>query len=215
MYPLENGIGVGGLGRKFMAAFRRLSFTATAAAALVLALAVLSSANDANSDKSAKCRIKNFGCLNEKFYRGAQPTKEDYTDLAAMGVKTVINFQKGGAESEQKLVEANGMTFYQIGMSDKSEPALEQVERFLKIVNDPASLPVFVHCAGGRHRTGAMIAIYRMTHDGWTADRAYQEMKQFDFKYGIGHGPLKKYVYDYYSRIDHNPNGVVVTRRDN
>ena len=198
-----------------MIAIRRLPITVAATAALVLALAVLSWANDANSDKSPKCRIKNFGCLNEKLYRGAQPTKEDYADLAAMGVKTVINFQKGGAESEQKLVEANGMKFYQIGMSDKSEPAPEQVERFLKIVNNTANLPVFVHCAGGRHRTGAMIAIYRMTHDGWTADRAYQEMKQFDFRYGIGHGPLKKYVYDYYSRIDHNPNGVVVTRRDN
>jgi tyrosine-protein phosphatase SIW14 len=198
-----------------MIAIRRLPITVVATAALVLALAVLSSANEGNSDKSAKCRIKNFGCLNEKFYRGAQPTKEDYADLAAMGVKTVINFQKGDAESEQKLVVANRMKFYQIGMSDKSEPAPEQVEHFLKIVNDPANLPVFVHCAGGRHRTGAMIAIYRMTHDGWTADRAYQEMKQFDFKYGIGHGPLKKYVYNYYSRIDHNPNGVVVTRRDN
>jgi len=40
-------------------------------------------------------------------------------------------------------------------------------------------------------------------------------MKQYDFEYGMGHKPLKKYVYDYYSHIDHNPKSVVVKTRDN
>jgi protein tyrosine/serine phosphatase len=169
----------------------------------VLIISVFSSTLAAQNDKpSSKVRIKNFGCLNEKFYRGAQPREEDYADLAAMGVKTVIDLQKSGENREQAMVEANGMKFYRIGMSDKSQPSSEQAELFLKIVNDPANQPVFVHCAGGRHRTGAMSAIYRMTHDGWNADQAFQEMKQYDFEYGMGHMPLKHYVYDYYSHID-------------
>jgi hypothetical protein len=36
-----------------------------------------------------------------------------------------------------------------------------------------------------------------MTHDGWTAERAYAEMKQYGFDKGIGHGALKDYVFDY------------------
>ena len=193
-----------------MGAFRRLSLFSATAAAVVIALAVLSSAQGEQREKSTKCQIKNFGCLSEKFYRGAQPKEQDYADLAAMGVKTIIDLQKGGEEREQALVEAHGMKFYRIGMSDKNQPSPEQVEVFLKLVNNPENQPVFLHCAGGRHRTGAMIAIYRMTHDGWTADQAYQEMKQYDFEYGIGHTPLKKYVYDYYSRIDHKD--VVVSK---
>jgi protein tyrosine/serine phosphatase len=181
----------------------RLSPVVATTLSVVLTVAIFSSTYAAQNNKqSGKVRIKNFGCLNEKFYRGAQPGEEDYADLAAMGVKTIIDLQQGGVAREQNLVESQGMKFYRIGMSDKNQPTAEQAELFLKIVNDPANQPVFVHCAGGRHRTGAMSAIYRMTHDGWNADQAFQEMKQYDFEYGMGHKPLKLYVYDYYSHID-------------
>jgi protein tyrosine/serine phosphatase len=184
----------------------------------ILTLALFSSTQaaqePAQSDKpESKVRIKNFGCINDKFYRGAQPKQEDYADLAAMGVKTVIDLQKDGDNREQQMVEASGMRFFRIGMSDKSRPANEQAELFLKIVNDPANQPVFVHCAGGRHRTGAMSAVYRMTHDGWSADQAFQEMKRYDFEYGFGHKPLKHYVYDYYTHLDRT--GVVVNTGSN
>jgi tyrosine-protein phosphatase SIW14 len=195
-----------------MRVFRRLSPVSAIATVTFISLTLLSIAQGAQRAKAAKCDIKNFGCVNETLYRGAQPKERDFADLAAMGVKTVIDLQKGGMEREQALVEAQGMKFYRIGMSDKGQPAPEQVELFLKVVNDPANQPVFVHCAGGRHRTGAMNAIYRMTHDGWTADQAFQEMKQYDFDYGMGHGPLKHYVYDYYSHIEQK--GVVVKSKD-
>jgi tyrosine-protein phosphatase SIW14 len=195
-----------------MRAFRQLSPVSAIATVTFISLTLLSIAQGAQRAKADKCDIKNFGCVNETLYRGAQPKDRDFADLAAMGVKTVIDLQKGGMEREQALVEAQGMKFYRIGMSDKGQPAPEQVELFLKIVNDPAHQPVFVHCAGGRHRTGAMNAVYRMTHDGWTADQAFQEMKQYDFDYGMGHGPLKHYVYDYYSHIEQK--GVVVKSKD-
>ncbi len=191
-----------------MRAFRRLSIVSASTTAVVIALAILSAAQTAERDKASKIQIKNFGCINESLYRGAQPKERDYADLAAMGVKTIIDLQRDGQASEQGLVEAQGMKFYRIGMSDKSQPSAEQAELFLKIVNDPANQPVFVHCAGGRHRTGAMSAIYRITHDGWSADQAYLEMKRYDFEYGMGHGSLKNYVYGYYSQIE--VKGVVV-----
>ncbi|HXU38450.1 MAG TPA: hypothetical protein VN937_18990 [Blastocatellia bacterium] len=149
---------------------------------------------------AARIRIKNFGCINENFYRGAQPRESDYADLSAAGVKTVIDLQEDGEAREQQLVEAAGMKFYRIGLSDSSWPSNEKAAQFLKLVNDPANQPVFIHCHGGKHRAGAMTAIYRMTHDGWSADRAYTEMKQYDFESGFGHGALRAYVYDYYSR---------------
>ena len=196
-----------------MRAFRRLSSGSHFASTFIIALAVLSAAQAAQRDQSAKHRIKNFGSINDNFYRGAQPKPDDYAGLAAMGVKTVIDLQRDGKAEEQAMVEAQGMKFYRIGMSDSSQPSAEQVETFLKLVNDPANQPVFIHCKGGRHRTGAMSAIYRMTRDGWTADQAFQEMKQYDFEYGMGHGALKRYVYSYYSNIDQN--SVVVSTGSN
>ena len=185
-----------------MRAFSRLSIVSTSTTAVIIALAIISTAQTAQREKSSNIQIKNFGCINENFYRGAQPNAQDYEDLAAMGVKTIIDLQRDETTPEQGLVEAQGMKFYRIPMSDKSHPAAEQADLFLKIVNDPANQPVFVHCAGGRHRTGAMSAIYRITHDGWSADQAFLEMKHYDFEYGMGHGSLKNYVYAFYSKIE-------------
>ena len=78
----------------------------------------------------------------------------------------------------------------------------EQTAYFLNVVNDPVNWPVYVHCKGGRHRTGHMTAIYRITHDGWTADQAYEEMKKYDFNDSIFGGPSgqKKFVFEFYER---------------
>ena len=188
-----------------------LNFSRTLSAAVIaaLALAQLTVAQAAHRNGSQNTRIANFGCINESFYRGAQPKGRDYDDLAAMGVKTIIDLQEDGEGYEQQMVEGTGMRFYRIGLSDSSWPSRDKPEQFLKIVNDPANQPVFVHCHGGRHRAGIMTAIYRMTHDGWTAERAYAEMKQYGFDSGFGHGALKDYVYDYYAGM--NRKGVVVT----
>ena len=188
---------------------RNFSRTFSAAAIAALALASLTVAQAAHRNGSKKTRISNFGCINDTFYRGAQPNGRDYDDLAAMGVKTIVDLQEDGERNEQQMVEGAGMKFYRIGLSDSSWPSRDKPEQFLKIVNDPSNQPVFIHCHGGRHRAGIMTAVYRMTHDGWTAERAYAEMKEYGFESGFGHGGLKDYVYDYYAGM--NRKGVVVT----
>jgi protein tyrosine/serine phosphatase len=92
------------------------------------------------------------------------------------------------------------MQYFNIPLSSTRPATAGQTEDFLKLVNDPQNWPVFVHCAGGRHRTGEMTAIYRITRDSWTADKAYQEMKQYDYYSIGGHGPLKDYVFEYYGK---------------
>jgi len=192
----------------------RFKLAVLGAPIIVLVFAIYSfapnnSAVPTRPDKNfANVTIKNFGQMDDHFYRGAQPNGQDYADLAAMGVKTIIDLQRDETTPEQALVEAQGMKFYRIPMRDKSQPSAEQADLFLKIVNDPANQPVFVHCAGGRHRTGAMSAIYRMTHDGWSADQAFLEMKRYDFEYGMGHGSLKTYVYAFFTKIEEK--GLVV-----
>src|ERR1700719_2873554 len=68
----------------------------------------------------------------------------------------------------------------------------------IRIVNDPGSQPVYVHCVGGRHRTGVMTAIHRMNDDRWTADRALAEMKQYRFGADFLHQEFKEFVYRYH-----------------
>src|SRR5436853_6583679 len=175
---------------------RKLCVLLTAAALLFVSSA---SAETDGSFNHANVHIKNFGRTNVNYYRGAQPDSRDYPALAALGIKTVIDLTRDGRADEPVLVKRAGMKFYRIPLTTSDRPPDASVAQFLKLVNDPANWPVFVHCQGGRHRTGVMTAVYRMTLDGWSADRAYQEMKQYHFEGFPGHPVLKRFVYDYYA----------------
>jgi tyrosine-protein phosphatase SIW14 len=147
------------------------------------------------SAAEAAVRIDNFGRINERYYRGALPDAQDLADLARLGVKTTIDLTNGDGDSaEQQLAEAAGMKFVKIAMSTRVVPTAEQIATFLSIVNDPANQPVYVHCVGGKHRTGVMTAIYRMVQDSWTPDRAFTEMKTYKFGADFLHPEFKTFV---------------------
>jgi uncharacterized protein (TIGR01244 family) len=142
--------------------------------------------------------IDNFGQVNAHYYRGAQPEGHDYANLAALGVKTVVNLNSDDAEANEPAMAAQaGMKYVQIPMTTHQPPTSAQVAQFLQIVNDPASQPVYVHCVGGRHRTGVMTAVYRMTNEGWTGDQAFKEMKQYKYGADFLHSEFKAFVHDY------------------
>ena len=141
--------------------------------------------------------IKNFGQMDERFFRGAQPKEGDYQQLANLGIKTVIDLQNEPTSYEKQSVEALGMKYINIPMSDKEYPETAKIDQFLKLVDDPATGKFYVHCAGGRHRTGVMGAVYRFNHYNWNYDQVYAEMKKYDFYTRWGHGEMKKFVKDY------------------
>lgn len=146
--------------------------------------------------------IYNFATVNDRYYRGGQPMGEHYADLAAIGVKTIINLtnDSDGRSEEQALAEEHGMRYVSIPMTTRKAPTEEQIARFLSVVDDPNGGTVYVHCVGGRHRTGVMTAIYRMTKDGLTGDQAFREMKQYKYGPDFLHPEFKKFVYQYQPR---------------
>jgi protein tyrosine phosphatase (PTP) superfamily phosphohydrolase (DUF442 family) len=146
----------------------------------------------------AKIRIDNFGRINDAYYRGAQPTGRDFSDLAAFGIKTLIDLTgDDGEANEAARAEAAGLSYVHLPMTTHVAPSPETLAQFLAIVNDPARQPVYVHCVGGRHRTGVMTAAFRMTHDGWSGDQAFKEMKRYKFGADYLHPEFKAFVYRY------------------
>jgi uncharacterized protein (TIGR01244 family) len=124
----------------------------------------------------------------------------DYADLATLGVRTVINLTSDDAQrDERELVEQNGMKYVHIPMTTRRSPTDSQLAQFLDVVKDQASGPVYVHCVGGKHRTGVMTAAYRMTSDGWTSEQAFREMKRYKFGADFLHPEFKKFVYAFRS----------------
>jgi protein tyrosine phosphatase (PTP) superfamily phosphohydrolase (DUF442 family) len=147
--------------------------------------------------------IKNFGQMDERFFRGGQPKQKEYKELAAIGITTIIDLRDDPEPYEKREAEANGMRYVHLPMVAKQYPKAETVEEFLKLVDDPSTGKFFVHCAGGRHRTGVMGAVYRFNHYKWNFDQVYSEMKKYDFYTRWGHGDFKKFVEDYAEHL-HN-----------
>lgn len=161
--------------------------------------------------------IDNFGQVTEFYYRGEQPKGDDYNRLAGIGVRTIIDLRDDPKDYAKSLTEHAGMKYINLPMSDKGYPAPDAASRFLALVNDKENWPVYVHCAGGRHRTGAMTAIFRMTAQGWDANRAYEEMKDYDFYTRWGHKAMKQFVFDYFRDMSNRKieNQITVTESIN
>ena len=166
----------------------------------VLAFALVAMPAPAHHSSVSGVTIDNFGKINDNYYRGSQPNPGEFAQLKRLGIKTVIDLREDYKKTEETWVRDLGMTYVRIPLKTRVAATQEQWKSFLGLVNDPANQPVYVHCKGGRHRTGAMTAIYRITHDSWTADQAYQEMKDYDFENGFFGGPAaqKNFVYSFY-----------------
>jgi protein tyrosine/serine phosphatase len=176
---------------------RKSSLSVIAMLAVVLSFSTSSFAKS-NKSNFPNIKISNFGQMDERFYRGARPNANDLRSLAALGIHMVIDLTDNSREKEQPAVEAAGMRYVNIPIVDKKDPSAAQVDEFLKIVDDPATGKFFVHCAGGRHRTGVMAALYRFNHDHWNYDQVYAEMKQYDFYTSNGHGKQLDFVQNYW-----------------
>src|ERR1700752_2421341 len=170
-----------------MSSIKRFSPGVIAILTLIFAVSGLSYGKN-KSVKFPNVKIKNFGQMDERFFRGARPDEQDYSALAALGITTIIDLTDNSREYEQPAVERAGLRYINIPMEDKSYPSADQVNQFLKIANDPATGKFFVHCAGGRHRTGVVGAVYRFNVYKWNLDQALSEMEQFDFNSGFGNG---------------------------
>jgi protein tyrosine/serine phosphatase len=166
--------------------------------AFIVVISALVVAAQSSPDKRSKypnVKISNFGQLDDRFFRGARPGSRDFAQLKAIGIDTIIDLTENSAE-ERGYAEAAGLKYINIAIKDKSYPTPEAVETFLKVANDPATGKFFVHCAGGRHRTGDMGALWRLANYGWGYDQVMQEMNNFDY-YESGHKDSKQFVVDY------------------
>lgn len=180
----------------------RKVFLLAIVAVAVFSATVVSLANSKDKDEkksgTTDVGVSNFGKVEEFYYRGAQPKDDDYNRLAALGIKTIIDLRNDPKDYAKSKAETAGLKYVNLPMSDKDYPATDAADKFLSLVNDKANWPVYVHCAGGRHRTGAMTAVFRMKIQGWDIDQAYDEMKDYDFYTRFGHKAMKTFVFDFY-----------------
>ena len=86
--------------------------------AVISLLFALSATAVAQETQNSNVSIKNFGQMDDRFFRGGQPKQEEYKELAALGIKTIIDLRDDPTDYEKSSAEALGMRYVNIAMSD-------------------------------------------------------------------------------------------------
>ncbi|MEW6127817.1 MAG: sulfur transferase domain-containing protein [Acidobacteriota bacterium] len=141
--------------------------------------------------------IRRFLRVDKDICTGGQPRLVQLAKLKAEGIKTIINLrppdEHAGAKEEAKAKEL-GLRYFNIPVSF-ANPQDEQVEAFLKLTDDAANRPMFIHCAAAI-RVGAFWMIRRVMRDGWTVEKAQEEAK----KIGLTNQDWIDFAMDYLER---------------
>jgi uncharacterized protein (TIGR01244 family) len=163
----------------------------TMSAAIILIAAVFVAGQELSD-------IRNFLRINKEFCSGGQPKLEHLAKLKEEGITTIINLRAPSehrAAEEEAMARKLGLRYFNIPVVF-GNPKDEQVAEFLKITDDLANRPAFIHCAGAI-RVGAFWMIRRVLRDGWTIEAAEEEAK----KIGLKESPhLNEFARDYIQR---------------
>ncbi len=126
--------------------------------------------------------VPNFYKVSDNLYRSGQPTADALQNLETshLRIRTIVDLSWSRFDGDEN--RGTGLIYEHIPMIGwPLFPKEEQVIKFLQIVTDNQRAPVLVHCQHGADRTGIMCAVYRIAIQGWTKERAVEEMIEGGF----------------------------------
>ena len=138
-----------------------------------------------NSDTPSSVDLPRFfEVVANKIYRGAQPTDVGISELAHMGVRTILDLRDEDPNqiaAEGQYVKVKGMNFISVPLSGFFEPSEENMNKIQSVLNDKSLQPVFIHCQHGQDRTGLSVGLYRVKTEKVSAKLAEKEMLSHGF----------------------------------
>lgn len=137
---------------------------------------------------------RNFGVVSEgQVYRAGRQTPASMKRLVERyKIKTIVDlgaYAPGSPEERAAAGAAAALGVRRVRVSrdpvgrqvlhgdGTGDPNLYVVA--LRIMTDPASQPVLVHCAAGAQRTGACVMLYRLALEGKPFEETYAEAQRY------------------------------------
>jgi protein tyrosine/serine phosphatase len=135
-----------------------------------------------------------------KVYRSGCMTAEGFANaIEKLHIRTVINLMDDWPDPdlsagyfdtrtilESELCAKHGANMVNLALDlippiELRECRPAAIDAFVELLDRPEIYPVLIHCRAGLHRTGCMVAIYRMEYQGWTRNEAMNELKANGF----------------------------------
>ncbi len=123
--------------------------------------------------------LDNFYKVSEGVYRSEQPDSEDFDSIVSVGIGEILSLREHHSDNDE--AETHKVTLHRIEVNT-GKMNEEQLKEALKIIIDRKS-PILVHCWHGSDRTGAVIASYRVVVEGWSKEKAIDELQNGSFGY--------------------------------
>lgn len=145
---------------------------------------ILFSASASAQDAATYPELPRFQQVSKKLYRGGQPRQGGITRLTQLQVNTVINLRgtSDTTRAEEAEVRAAGLNYFNVSLPNWARPQDTRVARILELIAAPENGRVFIHCKDGVDRTGLIVALYRMTRQGWSSSQALAEAERLGMR---------------------------------
>jgi len=142
----------------------------------------------------ASAGVPNLFRVTPEIYRSAQPEAADMKALEQMGIRTVISLRAFHGDRDKARGTKLALIAIPINTWDIDDKEVVLALRALR----EAQKPVLVHCQHGADRTGLIMAMYRMTEQGWSREQALDELQNG----GYGFHPMWVNIIQYLRRVD-------------
>lgn len=135
-----------------------------------------------NLDTEKMTEVPNAVLLEENLVSGGAPSARGLGQAAEQGIRTVVDVRspKEGTQEMKDYADAIGVKYVNIPVTVDSLSEA-QAKELGKVLQDPASGPVLLHCASGQRAT-AVWALYRNQEEGVPAAQALADAEQKGLK---------------------------------
>ncbi len=177
----------------------------------------------------AAVNIPRFRIVNEAIFAGGNPVsnadgEKGLEALLFLNVSTVINLQGGDIDDsftgiiaglrqkgewpeaiaqEKAYFESRHKTYFNFPLNSHAPKTAQEdldIQAALLLMSEATpERPLFIHCEHGADRTGLLIALFRVVHQGWSPEDAHKEWV------ANGHSRLSRlftgHLDDYFYRV--------------
>ena len=118
-----------------------------------------------------------FAMVTPSLYRGAAPSADDLELLRALGVTKVVDLRReslGARRTEHAEARRLGLEYVERPFYALFGTDLAFLDRVIADLRADDGGAVYVHCGSGEGRTSLVVALYRLVHEGWSAELAWE-----------------------------------------